>query len=148
MTKDREQSIQELIQAFTQFDKLDWEKKRIEGYKPSEIRVLTCIKQKNQANPETKVSEISKHLNVTMPSVTPILNKLEKNGLITRRMDEHDRRVMLVSLTNEGDSVADAALDHLYETFATLQESIGLKDSRELTRILAHVYAFFKEKQN
>ena len=148
MTYNNNQSIQELIQAFTQFDKLDWEKKTIEGYKPSEIRVLTSIKQKSQYSPETKVSEISKHLNVTMPSVTPILNKLEKHGLIARRIDEHDRRVILVTLTKKGEAIADAALDHLYQTFANLQESIGLENSKVLTRILTNVYEFFKENQN
>ena len=148
MTKNEEQTIQELIQTFTQFDKLDWEKKTIEGFKPSEIRVLTCIKLKIQSTCEIKVSEISKHLNVRMPSVTPILNKLEQHGLITRRIDEHDRRVILVSLTTEGETVANAALDHLHKTFASLRESIGLEDSKELIRILTKVYQFFKEKQN
>ena len=148
MTKNEDQTIQKLIQTFTQFDKLDWEKKTIEGFKPSEIRVLTCIKQKIQSTCEIKVSEISKHLNLRMPSVTPILNKLEQDGLITRRIDEHDRRVVLVTLTTEGESLADVALDYLYETFASLQESIGLEDSKELIRILTNVNQFFKEKQN
>ena len=148
MTKKEDQTIQELIQTFTQLDKLDWEKKTIEGFKPSEIRVLTCIKQKIKSTCEIKVSEISKHLNVRMPSVTPILNKLEQDGLITRRIDEHDRRVILVSLTAEGESVADVALRQLYEIFASLQESIGSEDSQELIRILTNVYQFFKEKQN
>ena len=148
MTNNEDQSIHELLQTFSQFDKLDWEKKTIEGFKPSEIRVLTCIKQQIKSTREIKVSEISKHLNVRMPSVTPILNKLEQHGLITRRIDEHDRRVILVTLTPEGESVADSALDQLYETFATLQESIGLEDSKELIRILTNVYQFFKEKQN
>ena len=148
MTINNDQSIRDLIQAFTQFDKLDWEKKTIEGYKPSEIRVLTCIKQKNKHTPEIKVSEISKQLNVTTPSVTPILNKLEQHGLVTRKIDEHDRRVIQVTLTNEGESLAKSALDHLYQTFATLQGSIGLEDSKELIRILTNVYEFFNENQN
>ena len=148
MTKNDDQSIHDLLQAFTQLDKLDWEKKTVGGFKPSEIRVLTCIKQMNQSTPEIKVSEISKQLNVTMPSVTPILNQLEKKRLISRKIDKHDRRVILVTLTNEGDLVAVNALEQLYQTFSSLQESIGLEDSKELTRILTNVYEFFLEKQN
>ena len=148
MTKNDDQSILDLIQAFTQLAKFDWEKKTVGGFKPSEIRVLTCIKQMNQSTPEIKVSEISKQLNVTMPSVTPILNQLEKKRLISRKIDKHDRRVILVTLTNEGDLVAVNALEQLYQTFSSLQESIGLEDSKELTRILTNVYEFFKKKQN
>lgn len=147
MTVNKDQSVQELIRVFTQFDKLDWEKKTIEGYKPSEIRVLTCIKQKTQHTPEIKVSEISKQLNVTTPSVTPILNKLEQHALITRRIDENDRRVILITLTNEGKSIANSALAHLYQTFTQLEEYIGLDDSKELTRLLTKVYEFFNENQ-
>lgn len=140
MTVNKDQSIEKLIRAFTQFDKLDWEKKTLEGYKPSEIRVLTCIKNKTQHITEIKVSEISKQLNVTMPSVTPILNKLEQHNLI-------DRRVVLVTLTCEGESVAEAALAKLHHTFTLLEEYIGLDDSKELTRLLTKVYEFFNENQ-
>lgn len=147
MTVNKDQSVENLIRAFAQFDKLDWEKKTIEGYKPSEIRVLTCIKEKTQHITEIKVSEISKQLSVTMPSVTPILNKLEQHNLITRRIDKKDRRVVLVTLTCEGKSVADAALAKTNHTFTLLEEYIGLDDSKELTRLLTKVYAFFNENQ-
>lgn len=147
MTVNKDQSVEKLIRAFTQFDKLDWEKKTIEGYKPSEIRVLTCIKENTQLSTEIKVSEISKQLKVTMPSVTPILNKLEQHNLITRRIDKNDRRVVLVTLTCEGEAVADAALAKLHHTFTLLEEYIGLDDSKELTRLLTKVYAFFNENQ-
>ncbi len=147
MTVNKDQSVQELISVFTRFDKLDWDRKTIEGYKPSEIRVLTCIKQNTQYMSEIKVSEISRQLNVTTPSVTPILNKLEQHALITRRIDENDRRVILITLTNEGRSIANSALTHLNQTFTQLEEYIGLDDSKELTRLLTKVYEFFHENQ-
>jgi DNA-binding MarR family transcriptional regulator len=147
MTLNKGQSIEKLIRTFIQFDKLDWERKTIQGYKPSEIRVLTCIKEKTQNSPKIKVSEISKQLDVTMPTVTPILNKLEQDNLITRKIGTNDRRVVLVALTSEGKSVADRALAKLHHTFTLLEEYIGIDDSIELTRIMTKVNEFFNDNK-
>ncbi|MEH6941004.1 MarR family winged helix-turn-helix transcriptional regulator [Bacillus sp. JJ722] len=139
----------ELIQAFLQFKKLDWQRKSITGNNPSEIRVLLCISNEAESSlNEIKVSEISKHLKVSTPSITQLLNKLEKDGLIKRRMDERDRRVVLVKLTSQGDVVAQEARDHFIQLFSDLTDHLGLEDSKELVRLLSNVYTFFNGKNN
>lgn len=44
--------------------------------------------------------ELAKRLNVTAPSITSMIQKMEKSGYITRRTDEQDQRVMRLSLTD------------------------------------------------
>lgn len=48
--------------------------------------------------------ELAEQLNVTAPSITSLIQKMEKSGYITRRPDEQDQRVMRLSLTEKGKS--------------------------------------------
>lgn len=49
-----------------------------------------------------RVDEISSHLGVGMPTVTSLVSKLEKKGLVIREHDTRDRRVVFCSATDQG----------------------------------------------
>lgn len=87
-------------------------------------------------------------MKVSTPSITQLLNKLEKDRLIERRMDNRDRRVVLVKLTSQGEVVAQEARNHFVQLFSDLTDHLGLEDSKELIRLLSNVYTFFDEKNN
>ncbi|MDV2887982.1 MarR family transcriptional regulator, partial [Alkalihalophilus pseudofirmus] len=78
-------TAQKLLQVFMQFRKAGWHDKKNRRYNPSEFKVLAAIEQgANKKQREMKVSEISQLLKVTPPTVTQIINTLEKDGLIER----------------------------------------------------------------
>ena len=52
-------------------------------------------------HPETTVSYIADVLNIAGTAVTVRLNRMEKNGWITRTRSESDRRQYIISLTGE-----------------------------------------------
>ena len=81
-------TAQKLLQSFMQFNKAEWHQRTIAGCKPSEIRVLFCVKKGMKSDTsEMKVSEISKLLHVTSPTITQLIKGLEANGLIERNND-------------------------------------------------------------
>src|SRR5437660_8125739 len=93
---------QKLLRAFMQFKKAEWHQRSIEGCTPSEIRVMFCIKKSVKPDThEMKVSEISKHLHVTAPTITQLLKGLEAHELIERRVDPTDRRAVGIQLTKK-----------------------------------------------
>jgi DNA-binding MarR family transcriptional regulator len=49
-----------------------------------------------------KMSEIAKALQLTLSSVTALVDKLEAKGFVTRQRSLEDRRIVRVSLTAEG----------------------------------------------
>src|SRR3990172_7760941 len=49
-----------------------------------------------------RMSEISSHLGVGMPTVTSLVTKLEEKGLVAREHDTKDRRVVFCSTTQWG----------------------------------------------
>src|SRR6266540_496892 len=105
-------TAQKLFRSLMQFSKAGWHQHSVAGCKPSEIRVLFCIKKgmKPDAH-EMKVSEISKQLHVTSPTITQLLKGLEMNGLIERSIDPTDRRSVGIKLTEKGEMVTRKAGD-------------------------------------
>ncbi|MBK9291648.1 MAG: MarR family transcriptional regulator [Bacteroidetes bacterium] len=55
------------------------------------------------------VGDISKRLILNTNTLTPLLKRLEKQGLIIRRRDGSDERRVLVSLSPEGEQLRHAA---------------------------------------
>ena len=48
--------------------------------------------------------ELAESLNMTPPSITSAIQKMEKGGYIRRKADEKDQRVLRLSLTEKGES--------------------------------------------
>lgn len=139
---------QRLFLALTLFKRLSGHQHSIEGCKPSEIRVLFCIRRnKSLPGAEMKVSEISKQLHVTSPTITQLLNGLEANGLIERNIDAIDRRVVGVTLTEKGEQVAQRASDAFFGAMHELVEYLGEDQSKQLIDLLYKVFRYFDEKE-
>ena len=60
---------------------------------------------------EQPVNDIAKRLYLETNTVTPLLQRMEKGGLLTRRKGEKDARQMIVSLTKKGKSLQKELAD-------------------------------------
>ncbi len=139
---------QKLMGALMQFKRLGWHQQSIAGCKPSEIRVLFCVKRGTSLNiPEMKVSEISKRLRVTSPTVTQLLKGLEAHGFIERHIDPIDRRAVDVKLTREGEIVAQQAADAFAASVRGLIEYLGEEQSNQLVDLLSKAFHYFAERE-
>ena len=68
------------------------------GSNLTDFSVLDLLFQKG----EQTTQKIGEKILVTSGSITYILNKLEKMGLICRNKSETDKRIILIRLTDEG----------------------------------------------
>lgn len=136
-----------LFRALTQFKRLGWHQHSIAGCTPSEIRVLICIKRSGVVLPPMTVSEISKRLSVTPPSITQILNTLEARALIERHMDRADRRVIMVTLTEQGEQVTRQAEEAFSAVMKGLIDYLGEDQSDQLADLLFKVFRHFSENE-
>ncbi|MEZ2658536.1 MarR family winged helix-turn-helix transcriptional regulator [Aneurinibacillus aneurinilyticus] len=147
MSVNHTSTAQKLLKSFIQFKKAEWHKRSIMGYKPSEIKVLFCIrKEKKPDCTEMKVSEISKLLHVTSPTVTQLIKSLEADGLVERKPDLTDRRVVWIALTEKGEEVTRKAEAALLDSFNGLIEYLGEEQSNQLADLLTKVFVYFNEK--
>lgn len=86
---------------------------------------------------DTNVSQISDKLGLDSGTLTPLLKRLEKQGLITRNRALEDERVVRIQLTDVGRNlripVKDARCKVVEDTGMTLQEIAQMK--QELHRL-------------
>jgi DNA-binding MarR family transcriptional regulator len=137
-----------LLRLLMQLKRLELHRQPIANCKPSEIRVLFCIKKSTHATlPEIKVSEISRQLQVTSPTITQLLKGLEANGLIERHIDNIDRRSVGVKLTPKGEAVTQQAMDTALASMHELIEYLGEEQSNQLVELLSKVFIYFSEKE-
>jgi len=139
---------QKLMRTLMQFNKIHWHQPPVAGCKPSEVRVLFCIKKgRNPHNPEIKVSEISKRLRVTSPTITQSLNSLEAHGLIERHIDPVDRRAIGVILTEKGEQVVQQAIDEFLASTRGLIDYLGEEQTNQLIDLLSSLFRYFHERE-
>jgi DNA-binding MarR family transcriptional regulator len=149
MANIESETSQKLLQSFMQFRKTGWHDKKIEGFNPSEFRVLAAIQRgANEKNSEMKVSEISQQLKVTPPTITQIINILDKEGLIDRSVDPEDRRAVKIKLSPTGLEAAVQARRAFTETFLGLIDYLGEKESNQLADLLSKVHDYFNQLSN
>ena len=146
MEKSRNPIAQKLLEAFTQFHRLNWRQSPIVGLKSSEIMLLFCIKRTVKSESlGIKVSDISSALKVASPTVTQLINGLETSGFVARAMDKEDRRAVRVNLTDKGKRALEKVSDVFYNSFNGLVEYLGEEKSSELAELLSKVFTYFNE---
>lgn len=79
---------------------------------------------------EIPVKEIAEQLFLETNTLTPLLKRMEKNGIIQRNRSKIDERVVIISLTEKGKDLHSKAIDipnkliHKLDCFSIEQEDI------------------------
>lgn len=79
---------------------------------------------------------LTNKLHVVPGRMTDILTALENKGLIVRSKEPEDRRVVLVSITEEGIREATKKREEIHEKYKGLFGALSYEDTRELIRLL------------
>lgn len=89
-----------LLDFFNAFNA--WEEESVKALKTKlsvlEVHTIECVGRR----PGLKMRELSEMLEISTPSVTGVIDKLEKKGFAKRKTTPADRRVFLVDLTPKG----------------------------------------------
>ncbi|RPI24620.1 MAG: MarR family transcriptional regulator [Actinobacteria bacterium] len=80
------------------------------------------------------MGKIGERLQVHPASVTSAVKRLERDGLVTRRVDGEDNRVVLAALSDEGRRILVPATERINEVFRSL--GLGAGELDETTRLL------------
>ncbi|MDX9871977.1 MAG: winged helix DNA-binding protein [Clostridia bacterium] len=139
----------QLMESLHHINKLKRTQFSASGLKPNEAFILFHIKKAVQPHEAgITLSAISRVLMVTAPSVTPIIQNLEKQDLIERSADEKDKRAVRIKLTKKGESTVNKTWERFTNTYRELVEYMGAERTRELLDLLADVRAFLDQKQD
>lgn len=89
---------------------------------------FTILMQLYTAKQELPPSEFANRANVTRATITGLLDRLEREGLVERRNHPSDRRMLTVHLTDKGKVLIKSILP---EHFCRTQELMASLTSRE-----------------
>ena len=88
------------------------------------------------------VKMLGQELYLDSGTLTPLLKKLEDKGLVTRRRSDRDERNLIVTITEQGEALKDAALHIPGEMTKCI--NLPREDIRDLYRMLHQLLEFVK----
>lgn len=94
---------------------------------------------------ELSSSELARNADLTPATVTQMLDALESAGLVARRRAEHDRRVVLTTLTDRGNAVVAERRAQLEPLWRAALEGFGDEELRAAAAVVDRVAHFFDE---
>jgi DNA-binding MarR family transcriptional regulator len=89
--------------------------------------------------------ELAQEMKVARPTVTTMLQKMEKLGLLTRQVDEKDQRLTRISLTDDGRKIAAEAAKTKKEILCSTFGRLEPEEQQQLLNILRRLCEFTKE---
>jgi DNA-binding MarR family transcriptional regulator len=113
--------------------------------KRSEMAILSMLKLRHAKN-GLKITEIGRLLHLPPSAITPVVDGLEKKGMVTRQNSPEDRRIVLVSLTKKGREFFDNKQKFFFEKSLRLVEYLGEEDSKEFIRLFNKAFEFMDEE--
>lgn len=76
---------------------------------------------------------------VTRATMTGLVDTLEKDGLVARTPDSHDRRIVQVRLTDAGRATLDRMLPDYFQCMADVLHPLSETERKQLVRLLQKI---------
>jgi MarR family transcriptional regulator, lower aerobic nicotinate degradation pathway regulator len=101
-----------------------------------QVRLLGILRDREPA-----MMELASFLELDKSSVTGLIDRAERRGLVTRTANAGDRRAVHVALTDRGQNVAEAFATQVTREMATLTEHLGSASRSRLADLASQVIA-------
>jgi DNA-binding MarR family transcriptional regulator len=102
------------------------------GLTPPQFYVLATIGYAG----ELPFGEIGAKMMVTVSNLTGIVDRLEEKKLVSRKRDDHDRRVVHVVLTDKGAKLYKSTIPRFEKSIAEIFSGLGRAQQKELSALL------------
>ena len=99
---------------------------------PIQVMLLFYLQQSNGLS----LTQISQGLMLENPTVTGLIDRLEKSGYVKRSDHPNDRRVYLVHLTEKGNKVAKKALPIVRKLNEQIKEGYSRDEIEDFKKVL------------
>jgi MarR family transcriptional regulator, organic hydroperoxide resistance regulator len=88
---------------------------------------------------DLSLSDLSERIRAQNSTVTGIIDRMVREGLVTRARSTEDRRVVLIQLTEKGQALAQEIKVEPMEIFRSALESLSPQETRDLMKILTKI---------
>ena len=130
-----EEIIEKLSQSMERYETETLNNSQLSYLTPTQVHYLDAIY--HLENP--KISELASYLNVSKPTVTFAVNKLEKDGYVQKTQSNEDRRFFSIHLTLKGEELARLH-DDIHKNYAEIfKNALDKKELKILEGLLVKV---------
>ena len=112
-----------------------------------EMMILRCLEPGENADFCVGFPDVHKHLRVSKPAVSQMMNSLENKGYICREIDTRDRRKISVTLTDSGRSAIRGMKCQFDDMMNEVCDRMGAEDLRQLI-VLVNRFADVMDEVN
>jgi DNA-binding MarR family transcriptional regulator len=106
---------------------------------PLTVRQASLLWTLGETDVPTRMSELARRLDLNNRTITPMVDALEREQLVSRRTDPHDRRAILVELTPRGRARRDAICLAQEDISAELVATLTTDEQAQLNGLLRRV---------
>jgi DNA-binding MarR family transcriptional regulator len=107
------------------------------GLSPARWRLLVALVAQTERG-EATIGDLASHLGVREPTVTATVDRAERDGLVARRRNPADRRVVVVGLTDQGRELVGTLVPVVASRVSALVDGFGGPEAtRDLARVIA-----------
>jgi DNA-binding MarR family transcriptional regulator len=108
------------------------------GMSPGRFTVMMLLYDKLALSPVPLTpADLAEKAGVTRATITGLIDTLERDGLVTRKHDSGDRRMMLIHLTQKGQAILEKVLPLHFKQMATQMAPLSEPERRTLVKLLA-----------
>lgn len=107
---------------------------------------LTVLRESARLG-RTPIGVLARAVHLSQPTVTGILDRLEKRGLLERSRDEHDRRAVNINITPSGRELLDRAPSLLQDQFRRELDKLQEWEQTLMLSILQRIAAMMEAEK-
>ncbi len=135
LKSDVDQVVETILYLYTESRRITKELARRADLTGPQLTVVKLLEQIG----DLSLSELSERIRAQNSTVTGIIDRMEREGLVTRERSKEDRRVVSIKLSAKGRELAQEIPVEPMEIFKGALESLSAQEVKDLMRILAKV---------
>ncbi len=130
-----DQVLEAVIYLYTESRRLTKELARRADLTGPQLTVVKILEQIG----DLSLSELSERIRAQNSTVTGIIDRMEREGLVARERSKEDRRVVYIKLTAKGRQIAREIPIEPMEMLRSALETLTAQEMRDLFRIMTKV---------
>jgi DNA-binding MarR family transcriptional regulator len=135
--------LENILMQVVKRSRSEWKKYSEDGLTKSQIMILEQL----VFHGKQQVNNLSESMMITPGGITGICDKLVKKGLIWRKRDEGDRRVVFLEITDQGREELQKLILIRKKFIGDLYGSLSEEDINHLIRIYNELLDTLQNKQ-
>ena len=105
---------------------------------PAQMTVLYVLYE--ASHDRVSIGRVAEELGVSPAAVTGLADRLQRDEFVTRRPDDADRRIVLVSLTDAGRQAVEELIAAFKDLFRPLVVEMSPESRESVAQVLEQIY--------